>query len=88
MTPLNSYLEIIPDISDDRENLEAPGQYRVLLFKDWLYKPYWRISRGGGGGGGGGVMVFTDEGYFLFLPGSRVIFAVILFLTSKKIKIC
>ena len=40
------------------------------------------------GEGGAGVMVFTDEGYFLFLPGSRVIFAVILFLTSKKIKIC
>ena len=37
-----------------------------------------------GEGGGAGVMVFTDEGYFLFLPGSRVIFAVILFLTSNN----
>ena len=38
----------------------------------------------GVGEGGAGVMVFTDEGYFLFLPGSRVIFAVILFLTSNN----
>ena len=36
------------------------------------------------GEGGAGVMVFTDEGYFLFLPGSRVIFAVILFLTNNN----
>ena len=36
------------------------------------------------GEGGAGGVVFTDEGYFLFLPGSRVIFAVILFLRSNN----
>ena len=30
------------------ENLEASDHYRILLFKDWLYKPHWRISEGGG----------------------------------------
>ena len=57
LTPLNSYFDIILVVSDLRENLEAPGQYRVSLLKDWLYKPHWRIS----GGGGGGVMAFPVD---------------------------
>ena len=58
LTPLNFNLEIILVVSDLRENLEAPGQYRVLLFKDWLYKPHWKISGRGADGGGGGLMAF------------------------------
>ena len=53
LTPLNSYLEITSGISDHKENLEASGQYRVLLFK--LIGCTSHIEGFQGEGGGGGV---------------------------------
>ena len=54
LTPLNSYLEITSGISDHKENLEASGQYRVLLFKLIGCTSHIEGFQGEGGGGGAG----------------------------------
>ena len=49
------------------ENLEASDQYRILLFKDWLYKPHWRIS----GGRREGFIAFMVDVEFSFNTVSK-----------------